>query len=311
MAPQPGMRPEDELSDQHRRSRRRRRPAGPTTLRRAAGRRRPGLPRLAIGSGHRRPGHHGGDRRVPGREGRARAQANTVELPHRRNEWNPDATAAGVRRRRARVRHLLSSVSRWSSRCRSPSASRCSSRTTRRAGSPRLLGYVVDLLAAVPVGRLRPVGRVLPRAAAGRPVGSGSTTTSAGSRCSPATGLVRAARCSPPSVVLAIMILPIIAADQPRGVPPGAPRARRGRARPRRHPWEMIRIAVLPFGRPGVIGAVDARPGPGARRDHRRRPGASARSRSSACTSSSPAATPSPPTSPTRSARPTASASAR
>ena len=39
--------------------------------------------------------------------------------------------------------------------------------------------------------------------------------------------------------------------------------------------WEMIRTAVLPYGRPGIIAAVDARPGPRARRDHR--PGADPR----------------------------------
>ena len=33
--------------------------------------------------------------------------------------------------------------------------------------------------------------------------------------------------------------------------------------------WEMIRTAVLPYGKPGVIAAVDARPRPRARRDHR------------------------------------------
>ena len=75
--------------------------------------------------------------------------------------WPGLTAAPDVVRRRSRPSPATSG--RWSSaRCspsaialliaarRSPSAWRCSSRTTRRAGSPRSLGYVVDLLAAVP-----------------------------------------------------------------------------------------------------------------------------------------------------------------
>ena len=38
--------------------------------------------------------------------------------------------------------------------------------------------------------------------------------------------------------------------------------------------WEMIRMAVFPFGRSGIVSAVDARPRPRPRRDDGRRHGA-------------------------------------
>ena len=76
------------------------------------------------------------------------------------------------------------------------------------------------------------------------------------------------------AIVLAVMVLPIITAIS-REVFLQTPRLHEeaalalGATR-----WEMIKMAVLPFGRPGIISAVDARPRPRPRRDHGRRDGA-------------------------------------
>ena len=53
----------------------------------------------------------------------------------------------------------------------------------------------------------------------------------------------------------------------PRGVPPGADAAREAALALGATRWEMIRMAVLPYGKSGVIARRHARPGPGARRD--------------------------------------------
>ena len=122
------------------------------------------------------------------------------------------------------------------SRCRSRSGSRCSSRTTRRAGSP--CRSPTSSTCSPPCRRvvfglwggryLAPYLRARPR--------SGSTTTSASSRSSRARPRSPAGRSLTAGVVLAIMILPIITAISPRGLPPDAAAARGGRARARRHP---------------------------------------------------------------------------
>lgn len=119
----------------------------------------------------------------------------------------------------------------------------------------RWVAYLVDLLAAVPsvvyglwgvfflVPKLVPVGEGLDRALGFIPLFDSRANTFGRS-------LFAA------SVVLAIMILPIIAAIS-REVFRQVPRADReaafalGATR-----WEMIRLAVLPYSRPGIIGAV-------------------------------------------------------
>jgi phosphate transport system permease protein len=119
----------------------------------------------------------------------------------------------------------------------------------------RWLGYLVDLLAAVPsvvyglwgvyylVPRLVPVGRWLDSTLGFIPLFHSRTGTYGRS-------LFAA------SVVLAIMVLPIVAAIS-REIFRQVPRADReaalalGATR-----WEAIRLAVLPYSRGGVVGAV-------------------------------------------------------
>ena len=78
-------------------------------------------------------------------------------------------------------------------------------------------------------------------------------STSAGSRSSPARSRPPAARCSSAGIMLAVMILPIITAVS-REVFLQTPKLHEeaalalGATR-----WEMIRMAVLPFGRSGII----------------------------------------------------------
>ncbi|MDA8369197.1 MAG: phosphate ABC transporter permease subunit PstC [Nocardiopsaceae bacterium] len=118
-----------------------------------------------------------------------------------------------------------------------------------------LLGYIVDLLAAIPsvvyglwgvvflVGQLRPFYDALENYLGWIPLFAGPV--SATGRTMLSAGLV-----------LAVMILPIITAMS-RDVFHQVPQANReaalalGATR-----WEMIRMAVLPFGRPGVIGGA-------------------------------------------------------
>ena len=174
-------------------------------------------------------------------------------------------------------------------------------------GIASVLGYVVDLLAAVPsviyglwgiyylAPRLVPVEQFLNQHFGWIPLFAGTVTN--------ARTMFTA------SVILAIMILPIVAAVS-REVFLQVPRSHieaalaLGATR-----WEAIRMSVLPFGRPGVVSAAMLGLG---RRSARR-------SRSPSCCrpptrspsrSSSPAATPSPPTSPTPSPSPARSASA-
>jgi phosphate transport system permease protein len=119
----------------------------------------------------------------------------------------------------------------------------------------RIIGYLVDLLAAVPsvvyglwgvvylVPRLIPLERFLSRDLGFVPLFHSRTGTFGRS--------VFAA-----SIVLAVMILPIVAAIS-REVFRQVPKANReaalalGATR-----WEAIRLAVLPFSRSGVVGAV-------------------------------------------------------
>ncbi|WP_159944215.1 MULTISPECIES: phosphate ABC transporter permease subunit PstC [unclassified Nocardiopsis] len=123
--------------------------------------------------------------------------------------------------------------------------------------SPRrlssLLGYLVDLLAAIPsvvyglwgIGflapQLVPVYEAMTRYLGWIPLFAGPASTSA--RTILTAG-----------VVLAVMILPIITAmsrDVFRQTPQGHREAALAMGATR---WEMIRLAVLPFGRSGVIG---------------------------------------------------------
>ena len=84
-----------------------------------------------------------------------------------------------------------------------------------------------------PERRLRAVGRLRPRPVpAGHGRGVDRRTRSAGSRSSP--GRRSASGSSPPGVILAIMILPTIVCDLPRGHPQRPGLAARGDGRPRR-----------------------------------------------------------------------------
>lgn len=122
----------------------------------------------------------------------------------------------------------------------------------RRLASP--LGYVIDLLAAVPsviyglwgllwlVPRIRPLHDWLNDKLGFLPIFSGQ--------------VVNGRTLFTAGVVLAIMILPVVAAVS-REVFLQVPRAHEeaalalGATR-----WEMIKTAVLPFGRPGIISAA-------------------------------------------------------
>ena len=123
---------------------------------------------------------------------------------------------------------------------------------------PRLgrgLGYLIDLLAAVPsvvyglwgvyylVPRLVPFERLLDRRLGFVPLFDSRSNTFGRS-------LFAAA------VVLAIMVLPIVAAIS-REVFRQVPRADREAALALgATKWEMIRLSVLPYSRPGIVGAV-------------------------------------------------------
>ncbi|MFD6948865.1 phosphate ABC transporter permease subunit PstC [Nocardiopsis sp. TSRI0078] len=118
-----------------------------------------------------------------------------------------------------------------------------------------VLGYLVDLLAAIPsvvyglwgIGflapQLVPVYQAMTRYLGWIPLFSGPASTSA--RTILTAG-----------VVLAVMILPIITAmsrDVFRQTPQGHREAALAMGATR---WEMIRLAVLPFGKSGVIGGA-------------------------------------------------------
>ena len=119
----------------------------------------------------------------------------------------------------------------------------------------RWTAYLLDLLAAVPsvvyglwgvyflVPKLVPVGEFLDRAVGFIPLFQSRNDTFGRS-------LFAA------SIVLAIMVLPIVAAIS-REVFRQVPRADREAALALgATKWEMIRLAVLPYGKPGIIGAV-------------------------------------------------------
>ncbi|OOC55811.1 MULTISPECIES: phosphate ABC transporter permease subunit PstC [Nocardiopsis] len=118
-----------------------------------------------------------------------------------------------------------------------------------------LLGYMVDLLAAIPsvvyglwgIGflapQLVPVYQAMARYLGWIPLFSGPASTSART-------ILTA------SVVLAVMVLPIITAmsrDVFRQTPQGHREAALAMGATR---WEMIQLAVLPFGKSGVIGGA-------------------------------------------------------
>ncbi|PSK99588.1 phosphate ABC transporter membrane protein 1 (PhoT family) [Murinocardiopsis flavida] len=118
-----------------------------------------------------------------------------------------------------------------------------------------ILGYVVDLLAAIPsvvyglwgigwlVKQLGPFYTSLEQYLGWIPMFAGPVSTTGRTMLSA-------------SIVLAVMILPIITAMS-RDVFQQVPQAHReaslalGATR-----WEMIRMAVIPFGRPGIIGGA-------------------------------------------------------
>ncbi|WP_026120302.1 phosphate ABC transporter permease subunit PstC [Nocardiopsis potens] len=118
-----------------------------------------------------------------------------------------------------------------------------------------VLGYIVDLLAAIPsvvyglwgigylVFQLQDFYVLLERYLGWIPLFAGPISTTGRTMLSA-------------GIVLAVMILPIITAmsrDVFRQVPQGHREAALALGSTR---WEMIRMAVLPFGRPGVIGGA-------------------------------------------------------
>ena len=104
------------------------------------------------------------------------------------------------------------------------------------------------------VDRLRPVGPEDLHAVL-RPVpGRGCPTTSAGSRSSRATSISGTILLI--GVVLSIMILPIVTALSREVFAQTPVTHKEGALALGATKWEMIRIAVLPFGRPGVISAA-------------------------------------------------------
>ncbi|MFW5420614.1 phosphate ABC transporter permease subunit PstC [Nocardiopsis sp. CNT-189] len=118
-----------------------------------------------------------------------------------------------------------------------------------------VLGYIVDLLAAIPsvvyglwgigylVFQLQGFYELLERYLGWIPLFAGPISTTGRTMLSA-------------GIVLAVMILPIITAmsrDVFRQVPQGHREAALALGSTR---WEMIRMAVLPFGRPGVIGGA-------------------------------------------------------
>ena len=71
-------------------------------------------------------------------------------------------------------------------------------------------------------------------------------------------------------IVVSLMVIPIITSvvrEVFSQTPPGEKEAALALGGTR---WGMIRSVVLPYGRGGIIGGTDARPGPGPGRDHRR-----------------------------------------
>ena len=144
--------------------------------------------------------------------------------------------------------------SRCSWPCRSRWRSRSSSRTTRRAVWRRRLGYIVDLLAAVPSVVFGLWG-IMVLAPAVQPVyawlvaNMGWFPLFAGTVSSTGRTIFTAA------IVLAVMVVPIITAicreiflqtpvlHEEAALALGATR------------WEMIRMAVFPFGRSGIVSA--------------------------------------------------------
>ncbi len=83
-------------------------------------------------------------------------------------------------------------------------------------------------------------------------------------------GLVTIPNCFVAGLILAIMILPIVSAiarEVMSTVPPDHKEAALGLGATR---WEMIRIAVIPYCRPGIVGGAMLGLGPRDRRDDRR-----------------------------------------
>ena len=197
-----------------------------------------------------------------------------LELLHRRALG---ARRRGLRRAGLHLRHARDARrSPSSSPCRSASASRCSSPRWRRRGCAGRSSTLTRPAGRRPVGGVRPVGR----ARAGPQAASASTSSIARPGRAPIPMLgsvfgdpVRAGeRSSPPGIILAIMITPIITSltrEVIETTPPGRPRRR---ARPRRHPLgdDQRRRHAAHAGRPRR--RRDARPRPGDGRDDRRRP---------------------------------------
>jgi phosphate transport system permease protein len=115
---------------------------------------------------------------------------------------------------------------------------------------------LVDLLAAVPVDHLRPVGPAGLRTATPRHAELPARERSAGSRCSKSPTVGSFTTIFLAGIVLAIMILPIITALSREVFAQTPTTHKEGALALGATKWEMIRTAVLPFGKPGVISAA-------------------------------------------------------
>ena len=149
--------------------------------------------------------------------------------------------------------------------------SRCSSPTTRPAGSRRASATSSTCSPPSPASSTASGGS-WSRSGRGRPFYDVAERLP---RLHPALrrrrSRRRAARCSPSAIVLAVMILPIITAVSPRGLPADARAARGGRARARRDPLGDDPDGGAPVRPLRRHQRADARPRPRARRDDGRR----------------------------------------
>ena len=125
---------------------------------------------------------------------------------------------------------------------------------------------LVDLMAAVPVDRLRPVGLLPDHAARRRARALAAASTSAGSRSSTSGHRPERRRSGTPrrysasafcaGIAVAMMVLPMACAVMRQvfsQTPPGEKEAALALGATR---WGMVRAVVLPFGRGGIIGGT-------------------------------------------------------
>ena len=221
----------------------RRRAARPRRPSTSLHRRRRGTGRLGdrlfagAGQGCRRLRHRPrrAGRRLPALAGDPGAADNKVNFLTSGSGAGDDAPTCGSASRRCSgPPSLISTIAHAASRCRSRSAWRCSSPSTRRGGWPARSRYAGRPAGRGAVDHLRPLGHQGPRPGHRRAGSSGTASTDAlGWIPLFADAGVSAGHGVPVvGIVLAIMILPIVTAHQPRGVRPDAADAQGGARSP-------------------------------------------------------------------------------